>query len=177
MLTGLDAVLSEETLNLHKEYLKKLKLKYSIFEKSRPEISGKGMCEISKMRIAERDEILYLMRDIKSHELYFNSFDREFQSSDAVRKRFRSEASFVYELYKTAMESDGDFLLVTANKGELDYEVLSEKSFLKAEPLLAVDLCEHAYFMDFGFEKEEYLKKILYRLNLKSLDKILLKRD
>ena len=176
MPTGLDAVLSEDALNLHKEYLKKLKLKYSIFEKSIPEISGKSIREISKMRIMERDEILSLGRNIKSHELYFNSFDREFQSSEAVRQRFRTEASFLYELYEAAAKADSDFLLVTVNsKGALDYEPLSEKSFLKTEPLLAVDLCEHAYFLDFGFEKEEYLKKILYRLNLNALDKILLK--
>jgi len=177
MSAGLDAVLSEDALNLHKEYLKKLKLKYSIFEKSFPEISGKSMREIWGMKLRERDEILSLLRNIKSHELYFESFDREFQSSEAVRRRFRTEASFLYELYEAA-KADGDFLLVTVNsRGDIDYETLSGKSFLKTEPVFALDLCEHAYFMDFGFEKEEYLKKILYRLNLKSLDKILLKQD
>ena len=131
MPTGLYAVLSEDALNLHKEYLKKLKLKYSILEKSFPEVSGKSMRGIWGMKIKERDEILALLRDIKSHELYFESFDREFQSSEAVRQRFRTEASFLYELYEAATKADGDFLLVTVNsKGALDYEPLSEKSFL-----------------------------------------------
>ncbi len=177
MPVGLDSVLSEEALNLHKEHLKKLKLKYSILEKSFPEISGKSIREISRMKLREREEILSLLRDIKAHELYFNSFGREFQSSGALRDKYRTEASFLYELYEAAKSTKVDFIFVSLIGGKIDYEIGSESSFIKTVPLLAIDLCEHAYFMDFGFEKEEYLAKIISCLNLNSLDKILLKRD
>lgn len=177
MLIGLEAVLSEESINLHKEHLKNLKLKYSILEKSIPEISGKSFREISKMRIKYRDEVLSLLRNIKAHEIYFDSFGREFKSSNAVRNKFRTESAFLYELYEASKKEAGDFLLVTLNKDEVEYELMSENSFLKTEPLLAIDLCEHAYFLDFGFEKEEYLKRIISRLNLNRLDKKISKRD
>ena len=177
MLIGLDAVLSEESINLHKEHLKNMKLKYSVLEKSIPEISGKGIREISRIKIREREEILSLLRDIKAHELYFNSYGREFQSSGTVRGKFRTEASFLYELYDAARGAKGDFLFVSLSRGEVCYEVSSEASFLKTEPLLSIDLCEHAYFLDFGFRKEAYLEKIISRLNLNTLDKILSKLD
>ena len=177
MPVGLDAVLSEDALSLHKDYLKNLKLKYSVFEKSLPEISGKNIKEISRMRIKEREELLSLIRNIKAHELYFSSFGREFQRSNAVRDKYRSEASFLYELYEAAMRARGNFIFVSFNNGRLDYEVDSEYSFIRSEPLLAIDLCEHAYFMDFAFGKDEYLVSIISRLNLNSLDRILSKRD
>ena len=177
MQTGLDAVLSEEVLNLHREHLRSMKLKYSVYEKSIHEIAAKSMREISRTRIKEREEVLHLFRNIKAHELYFDSFGAEFQSSNAVRKKYRSEASFLYELYEAAKKEKSDFLLITLNNGELGYEAMTEKSFLKSEPILAIDLCEHAYFIDFGFEKEEYLKKVISRLNLNRIDKIFLKRD
>ena len=129
------------------------------------------------MKINEREETLSLLRSIKAHELYFASFGREFQSSSAVRDKYRTEASFLYELYKTAIGTKEDFLFISLERGKLNCEVISERSFIRTEPLLAIDLCEHAYFMDFGFQKDEYLAKLISHLNLNSLDRILSKRD
>ncbi len=36
-------------------------------------------------------------------------------------------------------------------------------------PCLAVDLAEHAYFYDFGFDHEKYLVEAISRLNLSLL--------
>ena len=135
------------------------------------------MREISKMKIKDKNEILSLLCDIRCHELYFTSYGKEFQSSSAVKKRFRTEASFMYELLEKTKSLQHGFIAIYFNKGFLDYDIASINLFLRAEPILTVDLCEHAYFLDFGFEKEEYLKKIISRLNINHLDKFLLKRD
>jgi len=60
--------LSETALNLHKEHLKKLKLQYSVFEKSKPEIIGKDISEISRLRIKDKAEIIKLSCDIRCHD-------------------------------------------------------------------------------------------------------------
>ena len=172
MELGLNRILSESSLDLHKEYLRRQKLKYSILEKSFPEISGKKICQISKMKIKDKSEIESLYLDIMFHNVYFSSFGKEYQGSDAVKKRFRTEASFLYELFEAGKKEDGGFILIYFNKGLIDYTVVSKCSNLRIEPILSVDLCEHAYFLDYGFEKEEYLNKALSLLNLNSLDKI-----
>ena len=48
----------------------------------------------------------------------------------------------------------------------------SEKNgehFIKGEPRLAIDLCEHAYFIEYGFDKERYLEDLLRHLDLSRL--------
>ena len=173
MKEGLCRILSEEALDLHKDYLKEMKLKYSICEKSIPEISGKSIIEISRMRIREREEIRALLSEILYHDVYFSSFGKEYQSSVAVKKRFRTEASFLYELHEVGKNAGDSFLLIYINKGRVDYAVAPKGSVLRVQPVLAIDLCEHAYFLDFGFDREEYLRKTLSFLNLNSLDKFL----
>ena len=42
--------------------------------------------------------------------------------------------------------------------------------FLKYDVRLAVDLCEHAYFYDYGFDKKSYLKAALSSLDLSKIE-------
>ena len=173
MREGLCRILSEDTLNLHKNYLKDLKLKYSVWEKSIPEISGKGIREISRMRIKEKEEIQALLLEILCHDVYFSSFGKEYQRSFEVKKRFRTEASFLYELYEASKNESEGFLLIYFNRGLVDYTFANKGSILRCEPILALDLCEHSFFLDFGFDRDSYLKKSLSLINLNSLDNFL----
>ena len=50
-------------------------------------------------------------------------------------------------------------------KGLYDCEQLSHLG----TPILAVDVCEHTYFMDYGFDKQRYLIQSLPYLNLAKL--------
>ena len=102
MLCGLCAVLSDRAMNLHKEYILKQKLRYSVMEKSFPDIVGKNIREISRLKIREREEIVLAKWDIMCHEKYFISFGREHQNSSAARYMCRTEASFLYEIYEMA---------------------------------------------------------------------------
>ena len=36
-------------------------------------------------------------------------------------------------------------------------------------PLVCIDVCEHAYFLDYGFDKERYLKSALPYLDITKL--------
>jgi len=166
--------LSETALNLHKEHLKKLKLQYSVFEKSKPEIIGKDISEISRLRIKDKAEIIKLSCDIRCHELFFSSFGTAYESCVAVRKKYRAEASFLYELYECGRSIDYSFIIIYLDKEEVRIISGTPEIVLKIpNPMLAIDLYEHSYFLDYGFDKEEYLKNLIPFLNLSKLDKFL----
>ena len=67
--------LSERNIEMHKEYLNTLILKYSVFEKSYPAILGKDINGIHKTRIStsEREEAARLYSEILMHKIYFSS--------------------------------------------------------------------------------------------------------
>ena len=168
----------EESVRAHKEYLKNLKLKYSILEKSINGISGKGFAELRGMRIKNglREELLSAYTRIRLHEIYFSSFsERELVASNFVKEQYGSEAALLNELFRRGRNLEFGFLSLAVCSGRIlicdsiDYK----EHFNKGEPCLSVDLFEHAYIFDYGFERDEYLKKALSHLNLSVVDKIL----
>lgn len=163
----MNAFLSEEEILKHKEYLRQLKLKYSILEKSIPGIENKDFRDISRMlRTDEREEVLKLLSKIRLHELYFSSFsDTPMKKNSFVSEQFGSEANFLYNLFKICKNAYPSFLCITVRKGRI-FPVLTEDFFSLNTPLLAIDLYEHAYFGDYGFNREKYLESALSYLDL-----------
>ncbi len=165
--------LSEENVNKHKEYLNNLKLQYSILEKSYKDICRKNIKEISKMKCGRelKNQILCKKAEIKLHEIYFNSFGEPYQNSSEISKVYNSPAEFIYVLCQTAIKTNSGFLVIYERRGEVgiysgdDYVGI----LINSKPLLAIDLCEHAYFYDYGFDREEYIKNAASRLDLKKL--------
>ncbi len=168
--------LSEYNVLKHKEFLKNLKLKYSVLEKSYPSVAGLSFNEIRTAHLASdaKAECLELRSKIILHELYFDSFSEEIFSSAAVRSFFGSEANFLYEIENEISKSaDYGFLLVyVERKRRLNFTVGANLTdvLLNAEPLLALDLYEHAYFGDFGFDRKRYVKTSLSHLNLSKIN-------
>jgi len=166
--------ISEEHLIKHTEYLKGLKLRYSILEKSVPELKGKKIFEIARLRIDKiiRAEALSLLTEIELHELYFSSFGNGSSLGNAeVRGCFGSEANFLYELKRLAMKSDWGFVGLKRGRNGLELFHSDGKRYCEGMPILAIDVCEHAYYGDYGFEKELYLKNALMFLNLDKVSK------
>ena len=93
-----------------------------------------------------------------------------YQSSDCVKNKYNTEASFLYELLEAGCETEASFMGIYMKRGApyvlfgTPYELLCREF-----PVLAVDLCEHVYFSDYGFSKREYLKNALPYLNLAKL--------
>jgi len=163
--------ISERACQLHREYLQNLKLKYSVLEKSFPEIVGKTIFDIRKSRVKYKDEILDLKCDILCHELFFNSFGKKNQTSVSVRRSFGSEARLLYEIYEAGMGAGNCFAIISrTKKGEVEFNLGAPSILIGiSAPILAIDLCEHSYFLDFGFDKEKYLSAVLPHLNLNKL--------
>ena len=174
-MKGVDAFLSERAIFMHKEHVNKLKLKSSIIEKSYSNLSGKTLSEIRRAKIDKgaREELVHLKSEVISHELYFSSFGEKFEFSKTVNERFGSVSSFLYNLQKIAMDTPSGFLIIYECREEFLIYAGKDYSDVIAyyNPLLSIDLCEHAYFTDYGFSKEKYLESALSYLKLSVFDK------
>ena len=166
--------LSEENINLHRDYVNVKRLKYSIIESSVPALRGAEIQDVYRMKIRERDkrDALDLLSEISAHDVFFSSFSQsQFPRSEMVRAEYGSEANFLNLLYKHAMKLPYGFVLVYLIGGRI--KVLSTADFVSALryelPLLAIDACEHSYFMDYGFDKERYLLSLLPYLDIAKL--------
>ncbi len=163
--------ISRTNCEIHKEHLRTLKLRMSIFEKSYPEMIGKSCKELLKLQIrrSEREEAAMLKADILAHDLYFASFSSPNSAAERVRDAYGSEALFLYQLSRTALEADGFLFLFPDKKGAPIWKACEEPLELLSqgiEPILALDLCEHAYFYDYLFDKGAYVKSALAHLDL-----------
>jgi Fe-Mn family superoxide dismutase len=168
--------LSEESIEIHKEYLRSLTLKYSILEKSVNGIKDKSLKEITRQKLKREDKVcvLELLSEMSLHNIFFTSFrEKSNNSSKIVSKSFGSEASLLHKLFKMGMDMRYGFLcLYTINDKIQVYasENLTDL-VIPVIPLLAIDVCEHAYFLDYRFDKERYLCAALSHLDLSKLEK------
>ena len=161
-------IFSEENLNLHREYVRRLRLKYSIIESSLPQLSGVPVKGIFNLRLGKRDRVdaLRLLAEITLHEIFFSSFtEHRNKRSDLLISRYGSAAGYLDMLYRLARDVTHGFLVVGEN-GEASVVTEYHLAFVHSAPALAVDLCEHAYFLDYGFDRERYVLTCLSRLNL-----------
>ena len=170
--------LSEENIGLHQEYVRKLSLKYSILEKSIDGLKGKKVAEILRGRYSRADlkDILSLLPEIELHEIYFSSFAKKKNlTSLRIREAFGNEASFLNELYKLGMALSFGFVSVNIRGAKIENFALNDYAacFTLGTPFLVIDVCEHAYFQDYGFDKQSYLINALAHLDLAKIDGIL----
>ena len=162
--------LSERNIEMHREYLNGLILKYRIFEKSYPELSGCNIDGIYKAKIpfSERIEAANLYSEILAHKTYFSSFGNRNSKSERIKNEFGSVAQFLYEIREHSKHSEHGFLLIYDDKGKLGIYCGAqyEKILRFKKVLLALDLCEHAYFYDYGFKKDEYVLSAISHFDL-----------
>ncbi len=176
MDNALRTFLTNENIQMHKEHLKNLRLKYSILEKSIPALKDAIPYDIAHLRIkrCDREEALRLKCDIISHEIYFDSFTDKHVSSSVVCEHYGSENAFIYEAYKAARGKTSGFMYITLASGNRPMIYFTDEFdifALKYTPVLAVDLYEHAAFYDYGFEHDKYIENAVSHLNLSKLSK------
>ena len=168
--------LSCHSIGSHCEYLNTLRLRLSVFEASYPCLVGADNKKIARLSLprGEKERVLALRADILAHEVFFDSFVKcgePCPQSGIIGEQYGSEARFLYGLMTLARDESG-FLLIYLNRhgraeayAGADYRGIALRHNVK----LAVDLFEHAYFTDYGFDKEKYLSKALSMLNLSRL--------
>ena len=167
---AINMFLSEENIKRHYEHLRTLRLKYSVLEKSVPEVKGREIKDIATMSINRkiREEALSLLWNIKSHELFFNSFIENPMWPEDIRKHNSTRESLAYEIFMESKDKNCGFIYVYTDKHKkllISFSNLYDGTFLKYEPMLCIDLFEHAYFNDYGFKKEDYIRAALNYLD------------
>ncbi len=165
--------LSEENVVKHKDYLQNLKYKYAVFEKSIQGVTDKRVREAARLKLGARDKsaLLPLLAEITLHDIYFSSFTdrRNTELPSAIGGKSRT-AQLLYELFETAMKLRVGFVGIYKHKDSLSvYADDDVKMLICDEPLLAIDASEHAYFIDYGFDKRQYLLNALSYLDLEKL--------
>lgn len=167
--------LGEKSILLHKEYLSAERARLSIFEKSVPKIKGCTLSEIYAMRSLCREdkrELLTHLVNIAMHELYFSSFTSAPMPCKEIKEYYSSENAFLYEALLLGKGKRRGFLYFYRDrrgKPVVGYTESGVDVLVSKTPILAVDLCEHAYFLDYGFDSGEYLRRALGFLDIARL--------
>lgn len=164
-------IFSDVQIGIHREYLEKLRLKYSILKKSGIGINSDNIRDIARQKIdpSLKKEALELLAEISAHELFFSSLGKIRQPESAlIRKYYPSCAAFLNYLFRLGADTKYGFLGVEIRSGK-PVGYTSENSLdaiLTHKPVLLVDMYEHAYFLDYGFDRERYLISCLSYLSL-----------
>lgn len=145
---GIEHFLSEENLRLHKEYLEALQLKKTI--------------------TLSKKEKSFIQSEIRAHTLYFLSFRKEHIPCPRIKDGYGSENRFCFILSEYVKDMRSGFLYIypMAHRPFVGYGT-EEKHLNRA--LLAIDLWEHAYFLDYGFDFSSYLTAALSHLDFSRL--------
>lgn len=166
------AFLSEENITIHREYMRTLRLRHSVMEKSIPTVKGASLSEISKMKLKkhDREEILENLSEYLLHDLYFKSFSEKSAGEPLLKRYYPSDEAFLYEILQACTNTDSGFVMIfTDNRGRPQIKSFNSWQDIISTPRLAIDLSEHAYFLDYGFDKERYLRNALSHLKLEML--------
>ena len=193
--------IGEEEFERHKEYQRREALMLSVEEKKYPKYSSLTIPGLLRMyyRMPEISRLAALRASVKLHDVYFSSFGAgEYRRSRVARDLFGSEAAMLSELYNLGATIECGYVGValdrasspflfsvgysSENRGSAArqrrtprgaYHALSPTDlFAVGEPILCIDLYEHAYFDGYSFDKERYLASALSHLRVDALDKL-----
>ncbi len=166
---AINTFLSEDNIKRHLEYMHTLSLRLSIIEKSFPELKGKTISDVSRMRLEKdvRGEFIYLRWLINAHELFFDSYSLSPKKSESVKRDFGSRERFIYEIYTEIKSKENGFAFIYLDRGRVrfDFCTVGSNAFVRYTPTLAIDLYEHTYFSDYGFNKDRFLRAALTYLD------------
>ncbi len=167
--------LSEESLARHREYARNLRLKYSILQKSETTINSLNIREIPWQKLSPdlAAEAFSLLADITLHDVFFSSFtENRLLPLPSDCRDYKSSADLLNRLYRLAYrDTDGGFLVAFGTRRGIGVKRIFPpyRELLSVSPTLAVDLYEHSYFSDYGFDRSRYLISALAQLDLSRL--------
>lgn len=175
---NLDAMrlfLSKENIDQHISNMRFYEAKISILEKSAPRIKGLTLTELNNLRIDReiKKEAVLLKKYVVAHRLYFDSFRENIGKCPRIREIYGSREKFIYDVFTLAKSKDTGYVFICVDKRNLPMIIYSadlSESYPACTPVLCLDICEHAYFADYRFEREKYIKNALAYFNLNALE-------
>ncbi len=186
-MKDLENFLDEKTLDIHfnslyKGYLNRLnklltKNGYD-FRYSKEELLN----HIDEFPISDRDDILYNLGGVLNHERYFSiltptsstkenpfltKMNEKYGSIENFKEEFKEKALLVVGSGYTnlVMDRNGGLNIINTSNQELP-------DFYGFYPLISLDLWEHAYFLKYYQNKEEYIDNFFNYLNYTKINEL-----
>ena len=185
----LEPYIDSHTLGLHhnkhqKNYLKKLNellIKNNYDFRYTLEELPKHIMEFNEN---DREDILFNLGGVINHNIYFKSIspNKELPSifmNSLIINSFENYENFIKELKQKAMSLKGSgYTYLVLDKGKLKIINLFNQDNpynYNLIPLLAIDLWEHAYYINYENKKDIYIDNLLEILDFKNANEIIMK--
>ncbi|MDD4932902.1 MAG: Fe-Mn family superoxide dismutase [Methylacidiphilaceae bacterium] len=131
---------------------------------------------------ANKLDLSYCLSSAKNHELYFSLLggpggEPQGTLRTWIHRDFGSLDRFLSDLRATALASDSwAWTCLDQASGRL-LNLLSDPRgavpFWGGSPLLAIDMADHAFLLDFGLDREAYLDSLLGQIDWESVASML----
>ncbi|MGC9259932.1 MAG: superoxide dismutase [Phycisphaerae bacterium] len=121
-----------------------------------------------------KGDLCFALAAVRNHEMYFEILgDHRTEPPQVLQDRiapcFGSMENFIEDLRHTALGTHGWAWTVLDHRTGRLWNVSGQHNglfpFWDAQPILALDLCDHAYFYDFGHHRNEYINSLIEHLN------------
>lgn len=186
-LGSLEPFISKRTIDVHynRHYLSYLRnlnrlLIENNFDFSYPK--EKIYHHINDFKDTTKEDILFNLGGVVNHELYFDNFSptatQEIKEplKSAIIKDFSSIEKFYRELSRLAstLKGSGYTFLALDKRGDLHLINLANQEspyFLEWIPIMAIDVWEHAYYLDQLNERGNYIDNIFYILDFDKINR------
>lgn len=180
-VTNFVPLLSEETMYWHYDrlYQNYLKNFHSLLGETSPLYA---VLHIDEYPLEKRGSILHNAGGVLNHELYFEQLNKNGKHipsgilKEAIDQKYGSYQNFKLEFLKISkllVGSGYTFLVLNANKN-LDIVNMSNQEtpyLYDMIPIMNIDLWEHAYYLDYKAEKDQYMNVFFDLLDFDVIEK------
>ncbi len=177
-----EPILSEETMYYHYGKL------YQNYKDQFYNLVGDGVnpleavLKIDQFPIEKRGSILNSAGGVLNHELYFEEINKNGRHQpsnsleEAIVKKYGSFENFKQEFQKVAryLVGSGYTFLVLNSKKELDIVNMSNQEtpyLYDMLPIMNIDLWEHAYYLDYKTERDQYINAFFDLIDFDVIEK------
>lgn len=174
-VNGLSAKQMQEHYKLYEGYIKKAN---EIVEKLKGVDYASANATYSDLR-ALKLGYAFALDAIKSHELFFENLSGNGEKPQGavgsmIEKNFGSYEKWEEDLKATGLAARGWVWLAFDWQGGTLFNYLGDSHdafpIWHATPLVALDVYEHAYFLDYGVSRKDYIESFCKNLNWEAVE-------
>jgi Fe-Mn family superoxide dismutase len=174
-LTGISEKTMTEHYALYEAYVKKAN---EILEKLKTADLAAANATFSEFR-ALKVELSFALGGVKNHEIYFGHLggtggEPKGKLAELIRRDFGSFNAWKADLSATAMAARGwAWLVYDWSSGKLMNLIGDSQNTFPiwhATPLVALDVYEHAYWLDFGRARAKYIDAFFTNVNWQPME-------
>ena len=181
--SSLEPFISDDTLNQHYQiYLKYLKKLNELLSTTNNIYSKAYLVQhIDVLPLSIRGEVLYNLSGVINHELYFFGLSNDnngMASSkllDDIVANFGSFDNFKNEFKEQAMNIKGSGYTFLVMDRDYKFRILNTSNqdnpyYYGYIPIMNIDIWEHAYYLDYYSNREDYVNKFFDKVDFVKLN-------